>query len=134
MLPVDIYPDAEAALITYLMPALADEWSDVTIDARGAGARFVRVRRVGGIDATPAHDQPMLDVLVWHDTDAKRMALARRLWAWARAANNDRAGDAVITYQSTTLGPRHLPDPADQTKTVCAFTVTLLVRATQDAA
>lgn len=130
MLPVTEYPDAEAALIDYLSPLLDDDpdFPGVTIDVRGGDGRHVRVRRVGGIGHSPGHDAPMLDVIVWHDTDLLRMRLAQRLWAWTRAANNDPAGAAVVCYQSTTLGPRQLPDPADDTKTVCMFTVSLLVR------
>jgi hypothetical protein len=128
MLPVAVYPDAEAAAIDYLTPLLATEDSSVQIGVRGAGGRFVRVRRVGGRALTPSHDLALLDVLVWHDSDRTRMALTQHLWAWLRAANNDRAGDAVLLYNATILAPRQMPDPADDTKTVCMFTVDLIVR------
>lgn len=128
MLPVTIYPDAEAAVIALVQPLLLAYDPTFTIDVRGGDGHHVRVRRVGGVASTPAHDAPTLDVIVWHDADALRMAAAQRLWAWLRAANNDRAGDAVVTYTGTVLGPRQVPDPADDTKTVCLFTVALLVR------
>lgn len=129
MLPTIVYPDAEAAALTYIGALLADsEWRDVQLGVRGGGGRFVRIRRVAGIDASPNHDRPVLDVIVWHDSDRSRMRLASQLWAWLRAANNDRAGDAVLCYSSTTLGPRQMPDPADDTKSVCMFTVELLAR------
>lgn len=130
MLPVAEYPDAEKAVIDYLMPLLSAYDDTVSIDVRGGGGRLVRVRRIGGVELTPGHDQPTLDLLVWHDDDAKRMRLAQQLWAWLRAANNDPAGDtAVVCYSSTFLGPRQLPDPADATKTVCMVTVSMIVRA-----
>lgn len=128
MLPVSVFPDAEAAAITYLLPKLNAYDATVKIDVRGSGARFVRVRRVGGRELSPAHDLARLDVIVWHDSDKLRMQLAQQLWAWLRAANNDRAGEAVVLFSSTTLGPRAMPDPADSTKTVCFLTVELIVR------
>lgn len=129
MTPATVFPDAESAAITYLLPKLTAYDSSVKIDVRGSGARFVRVRRVGGRELSPAHDLARLDVLVWHDSDKLRMQLAQHLWAWLRAANNDRAGSAVVLFSSTTLGPRQMPDPADSTKTICLLTVELIVRA-----
>jgi hypothetical protein len=126
--PVTVYPDAEAAAIDFLLPLLTSYDSSVQIGVRGAGARFVRVRRVGGSALSPNHDLATLDVLVWHDGDRSRMALAQHLWAWLRAANNDPAGDAVVLHNATVLAPRQMPDPADDTKTVCMFTVQLIVR------
>ncbi|MFF1820394.1 hypothetical protein ACFVWG_24020 [Kribbella sp. NPDC058245] len=128
MRPVAPYADAEAAAVNFLAPLLAGYDPTIQIGVRGAGPRFVRVRRVGGIDTTPNHDRPVLDVLVWHDTDKTRMHLANQLWAWLRAANNDPAGDAVVLYAATVLGPRQMPDPADETKAICLFTVELIVR------
>lgn len=128
MLPVTVYADAEKATIDYLMPLLASYDPTITIGVRGSGGRFVRVRRVGGTPHSPAHDRATLDLVVWHDNDQARMALANHLWGWLRAANNDPAGDAVVLYSSTMLGPRQVPDPADDTKTVCLLTVDLLIR------
>jgi hypothetical protein len=68
-----------------------------------------------------------VDVLVWHDSDLARMALAQRLWGFLRAAD-DVVGGAVLTYSATILGPRQMPDPADDTKTVAMFTVEVLTR------
>jgi len=127
MQPVTVYPDAEKATIDFLAPLLSAHDATVTIGVRGSGGRFVRVRRVGGTEASPAHDRPVLDVLVWHDSDKTRMALANQLWAWLRAAH-DQVGSSVVLYSATVLGPRQMPDPADDTKTVCLFTVELVVR------
>jgi len=127
VLPVTVYPDAEKAAIDYLVPLLGAFDNTVNIGVRGGGGRFVRVRRVGGIDESPNHDRPVLDVMVWHDSDQSRMQLANQLWAWLRAAS-DVVGPAAIWYVATVLGPRQMPDPADDTKTVCLFTVELIVR------
>jgi hypothetical protein len=120
--------DAELVVIEYLRPTLAAIAPDAKIDVRGGGGHFVRVRRVGGIAPSPAHDQPMLDVMIWHDSDMQRMRLALELWRVLRAAAGDVASGGVIFYIGTTLGPRQMPDPADDTKTVCMFTVELLTR------
>jgi hypothetical protein len=128
VLPPTVYPDAEAAAIDYLLPLLTAYDNSVQIGVRGAGVRYVRVRRVGGNALSPSHDLATLDVLVWHDGDRSRMALAQHLWAWLRAANNDVAGSAVVLHNATVLAPRQMPDPADDTKTVCMFTVQLVVR------
>jgi hypothetical protein len=128
MLPVTPYADAEKAAIDYVMPLLAAYDPAMPIGVRGGGGRFVQVRRVGGTDETPGHDRAVIDVLVWHDTDRLRMQYANQLWAWFRAANNDPAGVAVVLYSGTVLGPRQMPDPADDTKTVCMFTVELVIR------
>ena len=128
MREVVVHPDAEKAVIDYLLPFLEDEAPGVGIDVRGGGGRFVRVRRVGGTDLTPNHDAPLVDVLVWHDDDLARMGLARLLWGALRAADWDRTPDAVLAYLDTALGPRQMPDPADDTSTVCMFTVRMAVR------
>lgn len=124
-LPITTPVDAEKVVIAWLSPVLP---SGVGIDVRGGGGTFVRVRRIGGVELTPNHDQPVVDVMVWHADDASRMSLALDLWTRLRSANNDAADDAVVTYISTTLGPRQMPDPADDTKTVCLFTVQLVTR------
>lgn len=123
-----VFPDSEKAAVELLAPVLAAYDPAIPIDVRGAGPRFVRVRRVGGTEADVAHDNPTLDVLVWHDSDYERMRLASHLWAALRAVDGDLTSDAVVIYRDTVLGPRQIPDPADDTRTVCLFTVTLLVR------
>lgn len=129
MRDVSTFVDAEKATIDYLMPLLTELDSSVQISNRGAGARFVRVRRVGGVELTPNHDAPRIDVLVWHDSDKLRMQLAMQLWAWLRAADGDAVDSAFVTYSSTLLGPRQMPDPADDSKSICMLTVDLIVRA-----
>lgn len=123
------YPDAEKAVIGYLRPVLEDLGRGHRIDVRGGGGRFVRVRRVGGTEATVAHDRPVLDVLVWDDSDLLRMQVASHLWAALRASDGDTVGDAVLVFDATVLGPRQVPDPADSTESVCMFTVQMLSRA-----
>lgn len=124
------FPDAELATIRYLRPVLeALVGTAYGLDVRGGGGKFVRVRRVGGTEASPNHDRPVLDLLVWSDTDSRRMQIAHHLWSALRAADGDLVEDAVLFYDGTVLGPRQMPDPADPTRSVCMFTVQLLLRA-----
>lgn len=123
------FADAEKATIDYLMPHLTRYGGGVGIGVtKGPGSRFVRVRRVGGSGLTPNHDLATMDVLVWHDNDRERMRLAQFLWAALRDAANAQTPEAHISYASTVLGPRQMPDPADATKSVCLFTVSVLTR------
>lgn len=129
MRDLTVFPDAELAVVRYLRPVLDNAFPGYGLDVRGGGGNFVRVRRIGGVEATLNHDRPMVDVLVWSESDARRMRVGSYLWAALRAADGDLVEDAVLVYQSTVLGPRQMPDPADSTKTVCMFTVQLLLRA-----
>jgi hypothetical protein len=117
--------DAEQVVIAYLQPHLP---AGVDIDVRGGGGHFVRVRRIGGVESSPNHDRPVLDVIIWHDDDKQRMSLALELWTLLRAAAGDEAAGGVLMYGSTTLGPRQMPDPADDTQVVCLFTVEMVTR------
>lgn len=135
MLPVVVTPDAELAVLDYLEPLLQASPEPYTVGVRisttvGASRPFVHVRRIGGASEWPGIDQPRLDVVVYHDTDQRRMDLARLCWAFLKAAASDRAGTAVVSYVSTLLGPRQMPDPADPDARVVLFTVDLLVRST----
>jgi hypothetical protein len=123
-----VFPDSEKAVIEFLQPILAAVDPAIPIDVRGAAPRYVRVRRVGGAEDDVAHDRPTIDVLIWHDTDAKRMSLAQELWGALRSCDGDLTTDTVLIYRDTVLGPRQIIDPSDDTKACCIFTVTMLVR------
>jgi hypothetical protein len=142
MLPVVVTPDAELAVLDYLRPQFSGGYGvgEYGIGAFGGptGVKlgtvvpstrpFVQVRRIGGSSELPGYDQPRVDVIVYHDTDHNRMGLAMLCWALLKAAAADRAGDAVVSYVETTLGPRQMPDPANATARVAMFTCDLLVR------
>lgn len=134
MLPVTVLPDAEVAARAYLLPLLQARPETVANTAKVGTTvptyrPFVHLRRIGGSDETPGVDLARLDAMIYHPDDYERMSLARIVHALFFAAASDRAGDAVVTYQATLLGPRHMPDPANTSARVCLLTVDLLVRA-----
>jgi len=133
MLPVVVTPDAEQAAIDYLRPALAARSEPYVIGVKvgtvvGTSRPFVHIRRIGGASDLPGFDQPRLDVVVYHTNDANRIDLAKLCWAIFKAAASDHAGTAVVSYVSTTLGPRVMPDPANPSERVGFLTVDLLIR------
>lgn len=133
MLPVVVTPDAELAVLDYLRPLLAARAepyaAGVKVQTVVSSTRpLIQPSRIGGASELPGVDQPRLDLVVYHDTDFNRMALATLAWSLLKAAASDRAGSAVVSYVSTLMGPRKMPDPADSTKRVAMFTVDLLVR------
>ena len=133
MLPVNILPDAEIATRAYLLPLLTSSGQPYATGVKvqtlvSASRPLVHIRRIGGSSEIPAVDQPRLDVVVYHTDDQKRMDLARLTWAYLKAAASDRAGDAVVSYVSTLLGPRPMPAPDDPSSRVVMLTVDLLVR------
>ena len=132
--PITTPLDAELVMITYCR-AIIDPLG-IDIDVHGGasqGGRFVRVRRIGGVEVTPHHDGPVFDVICWHDNDAARMQLALQLWTHIRSAAGVVVSGGVLMYDSTTLGVRQMPDPADSTKSVCMFTVQMIVSPTDAA-
>jgi hypothetical protein len=132
VLPVETLPDAEVVTLEYLRPRLTAiaEWQTAKLGTVvGTSRPFVQLRRVGGSSEWPGVDAPTLDVIVYHDTDHNRMRLAHACWALLRSAASDATDSGVVSYVSTLLGPRQMPDPADTTKRVAMFTVDLLTRA-----
>ncbi len=130
MLPVVILPDAELVVLDYLRPRLATPWPTLQLGTLVPAHRpFLQVRRIGGAVETPGVDAPRVDLVAYHTGgDHDRMRLARDAWAYLKAAASDRAGTGVVTYVATTMGPRQMPDPTDNTKRVAMFTVDLLTR------
>lgn len=131
MRPVVVLPDAELAVLDFLRAWLVSlpRWSTLQLGTLVPAHRpFLQIRRVGGSSDLPGVDAPRVDVIAYHATDYDRMALARDAWAFLVAAASTRAGDARVSYLSTVMGPRQMPDPADDTRRVVMLTVDLLVR------
>jgi len=134
MLPVVVLPDAEIAARAYLLPLLQGRSEPYAAGVKvstvvGTSRPLVQLRRIGGSSDTPGIDLARVDFIVYHDTDENRMALAMLTWALLKAAASDRAGTTgVVSYVSTTLGPRQMPDPANASARVVMFTADLLIR------
>lgn len=124
-------PDAEEAVVAYLDPLM----DGVRVGTRNpasptTGGELVRVRRVGGISRSRVVDVPTLDVLVWADDHGRRMDLARRASALLHAGSGAIAGGARLGGCSDVMGPRRMPDPANDQAEVVMFTVALAMQAT----
>jgi len=107
-------------------PPTGSAWKRGTVLEPNVTPRwFVHVRMVGGEDAGPVAERPLLDVRVWTDgtpaTEATRSQAARILLARIRQA---------LPCRVFAL-PVPLPDPADPSKTLTLFTVQLLTRGAQ---
>jgi hypothetical protein len=124
-----MWPDAVAAVVAYLQPAVAP----VPVVSRvpqvsAPRPPLVQVRRVGGAALPPVRDLARLDVFAWHqeDTGAMDLALQVRAALWA-TAGTDRLGPVCYRIAET-MGPRQYDDPASGTPRVWA-TYDLALRA-----
>ncbi|QDY79793.1 hypothetical protein FQU76_28320 [Streptomyces qinzhouensis] len=110
--PIIVMPDAVAVTIGYLRPALAAVGEPVPVVSRiplPRPARFVRVRRVGGLQQTPVSDRPRLDIHAWADTEAGAADLVALVRGLLGAMPGVRGG--VPVYRVTEVGgPQWLPD------------------------
>lgn len=132
--PVISFADAELVAVTILRDAITASTDEaatgVTVGTRKLPTDtgpWVLVRRVGGNRTTMVGDAARLDVLVWHNDDFNRMALA----GICRSALLASPGSEGVQRCTEFLGPARLPDPADKARQVVMFTVSLTVRAPQ---
>jgi hypothetical protein len=120
------FPDVAGLVISYLDGLVADPVASRVPDPRPA--RFVQVRRIGGLAQEPVRDRARLDVHCWAGTDPDAMALALDIRAhmWA-LSGTDLLGP--MTYQvGEFLSPRHQDDDLTGNPRVWA-TYELTVRA-----
>lgn len=127
MLPVVKMPDVEAAIVDFLIEALADRpeayCSGVVVSTRNPNpipSRYARVRRVGGVVTDRVLDRPRLDVLVWARNDAERMDLSQMIHALL-----------IANGATSALAPIQVPDPTDRDRTVTLQTVEVLTRGSE---
>jgi hypothetical protein len=121
------FPDANAALITYLTTAV----DPVTVVSRVPDPHpeeLVQVRRVGGAATPPVRDAPRIDVWAWGPDDKRAMELALEV----RGAVWALSGTSLLGFPcyrvSEFLGPRLDEDPVTNSPRVWA-TYQLMVRA-----
>lgn len=136
--PVVKMNDAEAAVVAFLDAQLAARpepyAASVVVSTRTPNpvpARYVRVRRVGGVTGSVVLDRPRIDCLVWAADDAERIDLAQLVHALLLAIAGDTAGGVLLYSATDFLAPIQVPDPIDPTRTVAMLTVELAVRGTQ---
>ena len=119
------WADAELVAVTVIRAAGATVGTRLQPGVTPTGG-FVMVRRSGGTSANVVQDRARIDLLVWHDDDYSRMALAQSCRTWLKAA----VGSNGIQRYQEFLGPTKMPDPVDVTREVVMVTVELTVRAT----
>lgn len=144
---VALYPDAELVAVTWLRARLAERSepyaAGVTVGTKVAPAqspgRYVRLRRLGGVELHQVADSPRLQAQVWYSTgspsdEKNRNDLAQLVWALLRGI---RGQDVTIPswprpvtcYRVATFaGPVPVPDPADQSRTISQLTVEIGMR------
>ena len=145
--PVALYPDSELVGVTWLRARLAERAeayaAGVTVGTKvppgTSPGRYVRLRRLGGVELHRVADSPRLQAQVWYTTGAitdekNRQDLAQLVWALLRGIRGQQVTIAgwpvpVVCYRVATFGgPANVPDPADATKTITQLSVEIGMR------
>lgn len=145
--PVVLYPDGELVGVTWLRARLAERSEPYAagvdvgtkIPPATSPGRFVRLRRLGGVELHEVADSPRLQAQVWYSTGAttdelNRQALAQLVWALLRGIHGQDVTvpgwpRPVTCYRVATFaGPTPMPDPADQARTITQLTVEIGMR------
>jgi hypothetical protein len=112
-----LFPDIEAILVTYLADELADHDTEVTVSNRVPSprpARFVTVRRVGGITTSVVTDAATVAVEAWSQSDEDAHDLAQLCRALIHDMTGTVQSGATIYRTSEFGGPVNLPDPESE--------------------
>ncbi|MEV1331125.1 hypothetical protein AB0J20_16285 [Micromonospora costi] len=147
MRPVALYPDAELVALTWLRAALADRSEPyaagvtvgTTFPPGQTPGRYVRLRRLGGVELHQVADNPRLQAQVWYSTgspgdEMDRQALAQLVWALLRGIQGQDVTvlgwpRPVTCYRVATFaGPTPVPDPADSSRLITQLTVEVGMR------
>lgn len=147
MHPVALYPDGELVGVTWLRARLAERTepyvAGVTVGTKVSPAtspgKYVRLRRLGGVELHQVADSPRLQAQVWYSTGAtsdefNRQALGQLVWALLRGIRGQSVTIPgwpvpVVCYRVTTFsGPIPVPDPADDAKTITQLAVEIGMR------
>ncbi|MEU5668949.1 hypothetical protein ABZ749_01000 [Micromonospora sp. NPDC047753] len=144
---VALYPDAEQVAVTWLRARLAERSepyiNGVTVGTKVAPkespGKYVRIRRLGGVELHMVADSPRLQAQVWYSTGAttdemNRQAIAQLVWALLRGIRGQDVTvpgwpRPVTCYRVATFaGPTPVPDPADVALTITQLTVEIGMR------
>lgn len=124
-----LFPDATAALTSFLRAELPDYISGVTVGSAVPNPRpdtFVTVRRVGGVAVNRVVDGAFLAVECWGSHDAEAHDLAQI----CRGLIHSLSGTTYDTFTFYRVlevgGPVNLPDPdSDQSRYTATYQVDL---------
>lgn len=114
MTEVVLFPDATATVIDLLGAALAERDDDAPVLPRVPDprpARFVTVRRTGGVSRSIVIDDTQLTVESWGDSDEDAHDLAQLCRGLLHAAVGTVQGVVVMYRVTEVAGPANLPDP-----------------------
>lgn len=136
--PVVVFADAELVAVTAIRAFLAGRSEDfaqnVQVGTQLAPSvtptRFVRVRRIGGRSSDYVIDAARLDVLIWHDTNSSRMALAQMVRGFLIAMIGT-FSDTACYGGTDFMAPMQVPDPDDDTREIVMLSVQVSVRGIQ---
>lgn len=121
------FPNAVDVLLKYLRPVEPTVEFGTSRDG-GSPTPLVVLRRVGGVSARVT-DLARVDVLVWHSSEFKAMALAQTLRGRLLFDLPGRVVDGHPVYAVTEFaGPADYPDPAGSAQPIVLFTVEVAVR------
>lgn len=121
LLPVT-YPDAQLVAINYLRPLISPTTIGVRVPATRP-AKFVTVRRAGGVAATLI-DRPRIDFFAWAASDEQAhdllMAIRRHL-----ALMPGLRGGVRVTDVDEFSGPIPAPDESNQPRWLMTYEIAL---------
>lgn len=147
MRAVALYPDGELVGVTWLRARLAERSepyaAGVTVGTKlppgTSPGKYVRLRRLGGVELHMVADSPRLQAQVWYQTgspsdETSRQALAQLVWALLRGIQGQEVTVPgwpvpVTCYRVATFsGPIPVPDPADASRTISQLAVEIGMR------
>lgn len=132
MTEVIVFPSETDALIVYLREQLEELADGAEVHARIPNprpARFVTLRRIGGVRTNLVIDTATIVVEAWGDDEDAARDLANLARALLHAAAGTTQSGVRIYRVGEFGGPANLPDPdSDQARFV--FTLTVGVRGT----
>lgn len=116
MSQVVVFPDVEAALVTYLGPLLSVPV--VTRIPQSRPSSFVHLSRVGGTRRDVATDAPMILAQCWASTEPEAGNLAQLARAHMHALSGTSDAGLWIGRVVEVGGPQVYPDPMSQSPRV----------------
>lgn len=125
------FPNAVDVLLTYLRATAPSTVFGATVPVSRdstAPTALVVLRRVGGV-STRVTDNARVDVLVWHSSEFKAMALAQTVRGLLLFDLPGRVVDDHPVYAVTEFtGPAGYPDPAGSAQPIVLFTIEVAIR------